>query len=145
MSKQDFVGTWRLISWEAHSSDGKVTYPFGEDADGFIMYALDEHMSVVIFRAEREPFGTSDVLAGSEKQLAAAARSYISYAGRFEVQGERVRHFVEASLFPDWVGSTQARLYEFEGDRLMLSTDLMPLGGEQMRAVLTWERVLRHA
>jgi hypothetical protein len=141
VNEQDFVGTWRLVSWEARTSDGNVTHPFGEDACGFIMYSPDGYVSVVIFRADRELFGTPDILAGREEQLAAAARSYISYAGRFEVLGGRVCHFVEASLFPDWVGGTQERLYEFDGDRLTLSTDPMLLGGEQVRAMLVWERV----
>jgi hypothetical protein len=52
---------------------------------------------------------------------------------------------VEASLFPDWVGTTQERLYDFDGDRLTLSTDPIPLGGRQLRAVLIWERVRRRA
>ncbi len=141
MTIPDFVGTWRLVSMEAHSFDGKVTYPLGEDARGFIMYSIDGYMSVVVFRADRAHLGTPDLLAGSEEQLAAAARSYISYAGRYEVQGERVRHSVEASLFPDWEGSTQERLYEFEGQRLTLRTESMPLGGKQLTAVLVWERV----
>lgn len=145
MTEQDFVGTWCLVSMEARSSDGEVTYPLGEDAGGFIMYSPDGYMSVVLFSAGRERLGTSDIQAGNEAQLADAARTYISYAGRYEVRGERVLHSVEASLFPDWVGSTQERLHKFEGQRLTLSTDPMPLGGKQVRAVLVWERVTKGA
>jgi len=85
MSEQDFVGTWRLVLMEARSSDGNVTYPWGEDAGGLIMYSPEGYMSVVLFSAGREHFGTSDILAGSEKHLAVAARTYLSYAGRYEV------------------------------------------------------------
>ena len=100
MHERDFVGTWRLVSMEGRSSDDTVTYPLGADARGFLIYTADGYMSVVISRAERTRFGTSDILAGSQEHLAEAAESYISYAGRFQVQGEWVRHSVEVSLFP---------------------------------------------
>lgn len=145
MNERDFVGTWRLISWESQSADGTVTYPYGEDARGFIVYSPDGYVSVVIFKAVREDFGTSDPLVGTEEQLAAAARSYISYVGRYEVHGDQVHHVVAASLFPDWVGTTQKRFYEFEGDRLTLSTGPISLGGEEARAVLTWELATKPA
>lgn len=141
MPEKDFVGTWRLISMEARSSTGAVNYPLGQDGGGLIMYAADGYMSVVLYRADRERFGTPDIMAGTEAQLANAARSYVSYAGRYEVHGDRVHHHVEASLFPDWVGTTQERIYSFEGARLTLSTDPIPLGGAELRVLLIWERV----
>jgi hypothetical protein len=142
MREDDFVGTWRLVSMEGRSSDGTVAYPLGEDARGFIMYTPDRYMSVVISQAERTRLGTSDLLAGSQEQMAEAARSYISYAGRYEVHGEWIRHLVEASLFPDWTGTTQSRRYSFKGHRLTLSTDPILWGGQQRTAVLAWERIL---
>jgi Lipocalin-like domain len=142
MTEEDFVGTWRLVSMKARSSDGNVTYPLGESAGGLIMYSRDGFMSVVLFSADRARFGTPDILAGSEKQLAAAARSYISYAGRYRIQGDRVIHLVQSSLFPDWLGSTQERRYEFKGRRLTLSTDPMLLKGRQSTVELVWERGL---
>ena len=141
MSEKDFVGTWRLASMEARTSNGQVNYPLGQDAGGFIMYAADGYMSAVLYKANREKFGTRDIMAGTEAQLANAARTYVSYVARYEVKGDRVHHHVDASFFPDWVGTTQERIYKFEGDRLTLSTDPIPLGGVQMTVVLIWERV----
>ena len=141
VQERDFIGTWRLVSMEARSSTGAVSHPLGEDGGGLLFYSGDGYMSGVLYRADRERFGTQDIMAGTEAQLAAAARSYVSYAGRYEVRGDRVHHHVEASLFPDWVGSTQERIYAFEGSRLTLSTDPIPLGGAELRVVLIWERV----
>jgi len=126
---------------EARTSTGQVNYPLGQDAGGFIMYSADGYMSAVLYKATRERFGTRDIMAGTEAQLASASRTYVSYVGRYEVRGGRVHHAVEASLFPDWVGSAQERIFEFEGNRLTLSTDPIPLGGVQMTVVLIWERV----
>ena len=141
MSENLFLGTWRLISMEARSSTGEVQYPLGKDGGGLIMYTADGYMSVVLYRANRERFGTRDIMAGTEPQLANAARTYVSYAGPYAVHGDRVHHDLEASFFPDWVGTTQQRIFSFEGSRLTLSTDLISLGGAELRVVLIWERV----
>ena len=141
MQEADFVGTWRLISMEGRLSDGTVTYPLGADTRGYIMYAPDGYVSVVISGNTRPSLGTSDLLAGSDEQLAAAARTFISYAGRYSVDGELVRHAVDISLFPDWAGGIQERHYRFEGNRLTLSTDPILWGGKERTAVLVWERV----
>ncbi len=140
MPAQDLVGTWRLVSMEARSSTGAVSYPLGKDGGGLLFYSADGYMSAILYRANRPRFGTQDIMAGTEAQLADAARTYVSYAGPYEVHGDRIHHRVRASLFPDWVGTTQERICSFEGARLVLSTDPIPLGGAELRVVLIWER-----
>ncbi|MDQ3855389.1 MAG: lipocalin-like domain-containing protein [Chloroflexota bacterium] len=124
--------------------EGEVTYPLGPDAFGYIMYSADGHVSVNISTANRPSFRSGDLLSGSVQEQAAAAQTYVSYCGTYEVSQGKVVHRVEASLFPNWAGSEQERYYAFEGDRLTLSTGPMLLGGRQRRAFLTWERVSSH-
>jgi Lipocalin-like domain len=50
-------------------------------------------------------------------------------------------HYVELSLFPNWVGTTQERFLDLEGSTLTLSTDPVLYAGQQRRAYLVWERV----
>ena len=50
-------------------------------------------------------------------------------------------HYVELSLFPNWIGLSQERLVELAGNRLRLSTRPMLLDGKQQTAQLVWERV----
>ncbi|HKZ81830.1 MAG TPA: lipocalin-like domain-containing protein [Pyrinomonadaceae bacterium] len=64
-----------------------------------------------------------------------------SYCGRYEFQGDRVMHYVELSLFPNWIGLSQERLLNLAGNRLRLSTRPMLLDGKQQTAQLVWERV----
>jgi hypothetical protein len=45
MDAQRFVGTWRLVSLEARSDDGRVDYPLGRDALGVITYDAQGHMA----------------------------------------------------------------------------------------------------
>jgi hypothetical protein len=142
MTSNPLVGTWRLISWETRSVDGQtVSYPFGREAVGYIMYNEDGYMSVDITRPNRESFAAGDLLSGSTEEKAHAASTYVSYCGRYELQGETVIHHVELSLFPNWVSVDQERLVELRGNRLTLSTRPNFLGGKLQTAHLIWERV----
>ncbi len=140
MVQNRFVGTWRLVSWENRSTDA-ITYPFGQDAVGYIMYNEDGYMFVAIMTTNRPPFVSGDILGGSLKEKAAAAETLISYCGTYEIQRDRVIHHIEVSSFPNWVGVDQERIFEFKENRLVLSTLPLLVGGKQQTAHLVWERV----
>ena len=98
-------------------------------------------MSVAISRPNRQKFTVGDLLGGSPEEKAQAVGTYVSYCGRYELNGDTVTHHVSLSLFPNWVGVEQERLVELRGNRLMLSTRPILLGGMQQTAHLIWERV----
>lgn len=141
MLSNPLIGTWRLLSCENRGSDSEVSYPFGQDARGYIMYQQDGYMSVAIMRAHRASFSTGDLFRGSPAEKVTAAESYFSDCGRYDFQGDKVIHHIELSLFPNWVGSDQERFVELTGDRLVLSTRPMVLEGKQQTAHLVWTRV----
>ncbi len=85
-------------------------------------------------------FAAGNPLGGTVAEQATAAAGYISYAGPYEVREDIVVHRVEVSLFPNWIGSTQERYYEFTGEHLSLSTAPLLLDGREQRAFLVWER-----
>src|ERR671912_2966780 len=141
MTSNPLIGTWRLISWENRGADGQISYPLGKDAMGYIMYTQDGYMFVAIMGSDRGRFDTGDLLGGSTEEKAQAAGTYVSYCGRYEFRGDIVVHRVELSLFPNWIGVEQERLVEVTGDRLILSTRPLLLGGAQRTAHLIWEAV----
>jgi len=136
-----FVGTWRLVSFELRSKDGQVRYPFGEDAVGYVMYSHDGYVSFTVMSANRPQFASADIAHGSSAEKAAAVDTYFSYCARYEVRGDRVIHHLEVSLFPNWVGGDQERIFEFEGNRLILRTPPLLWGGVEQTGIVTWERV----
>ena len=143
MTKPDnrLVGTWRLTSWENQDSAGKITFPVGRDARGYIIYTADGYVSVQIMTAQRQRFAADDLLQGSTDEKARAAETFIAYCGRYELASDTVIHHVELSLFPNWVGTRQVRRLELAGDRLTLSAGPMMLAGRQQIARLIWERM----
>jgi len=141
MASNPLVGTWKLLSWENRSAEGEISYPFGEDAVGYLTHNPDGYMFVAMMRPERMEFTGGDLLRASAQEKAHAAETYMTYCGRYDFHGDSVVHHVELSLFPNWVGVEQARLVEVTGNRFTLSTRPMLLGGIQQSGHLIWERV----
>ncbi len=143
MAEHSFVGTWRLVAFESRTEDGRVRLPYGKAARGYLTYTAEGTMCVAIMDASRPRFAdASDFVDGTPDEQIAAGKGYISYAGSYEVRDESVIvHHVEVSLFPNWVGSDQERLFAFEGHRLTLSTPPILIKGKQRTSHLIWERV----
>jgi hypothetical protein len=142
MENEQFVGTWKLISFDIQHQDGQRTYPLGKDATGIIMYDADRHMSVQLMRPGRPQFASGDEVRGTPAEIKAAFEGFISYYGNYEVnQKERtVTHHIKGCLFPNWVGKAQKRFFEFSGNRLILSTPPTLWDGQQVTGFLIWER-----
>ena len=140
MSEQSLVGTWRLVSYQAQDEDGNVSYPFGQDAVGFIIYTPDGYVAAQLGKANRSGAIEGRWADASADAIAAAARDYYAYCGTYHVGREEVVHKVAVSLIPNWIGSDQVRRFSFQGDRLTLATPPLPIDGRQQVATLVWER-----
>jgi len=135
------VGTWRLESFESRSTDG-TAHPMGERPDGLLIYTSTGWMAVHISHAERTPFASPDpLLASPAAQAHAFATSFITYCGRYEVSGGKVRHHVEVSVHPNWTGVTFEREFTMDGDTLVLRTPPHEIGGRTISSELRWRRV----
>ena len=142
MTQDSFIGIWRLISLELRSMDEQVSHPFGKNPIGYIIYTEDGYMYVSFMSANRPKFASSNsIRGGTTEEKVAAADTYLSYCGKYEVQDNRVIHHIEVSFFPNWSGVDQVRFFKFDGNRLSLSTPPLLLAGKQQTAHLIWERV----
>jgi hypothetical protein len=100
----DLIGCWTLRSCRSVRENGEVSYPFGQNATGLLLYTPDNHMAVQIAAADRGSIGADNPpspAAGAE-QRANAFSTYLAYFGTYEVERDRVIHDVQTSLFPDW-------------------------------------------
>lgn len=140
--RKKFAGTWRLVCYEITSPNGKTGYPLGRDAIGILSY--DEHgsMSGQLMSRHRPRYASGDMRKGTPVEIASAVRGYLSYFGTYRIDPveETITHFVEGSLFPNWIGTEQKRHYHFTRTGLILSAPFL-LDGQPRNASLTWERV----
>jgi hypothetical protein len=140
MSKQKFVGSWKLLSLKLVGEDKSEFYPYGENAKGRIMYSDSGYMSVVLMPADRVHFLSEDILKGTDEEKTAAADSYLSYTGKYSIANGKVIHEIDASFFPNWTGVEQARFYEFAGNTLTLMTPAFQVAGVECIGYLIWEK-----
>ena len=141
--REQLIGTWRLISYETVGIDGSAVHPMGRDAVGFIMYLADGYMSANLMMPGRALFTGGGAGTATQAELCAASAGYFGYAGQYEVDEAEhaVRHHIEVALVPNLVGSTQFRRVAFEGARLILEGETVPMAGRVAAPVITWERV----
>ncbi len=137
------IGAWKLISFEIQKADGEVLCPFGENAQGSIIYTETGRVSAQVMRLGRPLFASGDMMQGTTEEIEANYKGFISYYGPYEFDSENgfVVHHVEGSLFPNWEGQTQKRFYELSGNRLKLTTPPTLYGGGDFVGVLLWERI----
>ena len=138
MTEADLIGTWRLLDFTITYADGRPPLsPLGEGAQGLIVYAADGHLSAVLSRA-----GRASGSAGLEQgRVSVTSGEYVSYAGRWRLDGTTVHHTVQLSLVPEVVGQTLSRQAALSDDgQLTLSYELTPRSGVTRRYRLTWRR-----
>jgi len=140
IAAEDLLGTWSLVTWDIQYSDQRpVTYPYGADAQGMLIYAPDQHLSVVICSAGRPRLTTESVRKAPVEQKVGAFETYFSYAGRWELRDDAIVHRLSYALNPNFIGTDQVRQLLLEGDRLTLSTTDEVKGVSRLHR-LVWKR-----
>lgn len=134
------LGTWRLVSWESHASDGTVTRPFGDNVIGYLAYTADGYVFVQMMRPGRGNFTGDEVLGGTVQEISQSL-GFAAYGGTYEIRDSIVVHHVELSPFPNWPDGELPRRVDWNGDRLVLTTLPTLADGGAREGRLTWERV----
>ncbi len=140
---KEFIGTWRLLSFEVRLSEGGIIYPFGENVKGLLIYTSGGYMSGKLMPTNRTNFISPDPQKGTNFEIKEAFENFVGYYGRFKVDiaKKTVIHHVEGSFFPNWEGDVQKRFFEFNNDLLTLSSPPQPYGDENAKAVLVWKKI----
>ncbi|AFZ28182.1 hypothetical protein Cylst_6220 [Cylindrospermum stagnale PCC 7417] len=134
------LGTWRLVSWENKDEQGNVTYPYGKDALGYLVYNADGYMCATLSKKNRPNFPGGDILAGTLEEQAMAVQTYIAYCGKYKVEPGKVTHLVDVSLFPNYIGTKQERFFKFTNGKLVLTHAPELMDGKLQTPSIIWEK-----
>ena len=136
------AGAWKLVTFEFRKEDGSVIYPYGEKAQGSIIYTEAGRYSAQLMRIDRPRFESGDQMEGTADEIEANYKGSVSYFGTYDFDPENriIIHHVEASIFPNMEGTDQKRFFELSGNRLQLTTPPFKLAGERAVGILLWER-----
>lgn len=142
-SEASLLGTWRLAAYEARDSEGGVQYPLGKNVSGLLVYDRGGNMAAHVMRNDLAPFAGKDPARATDSEIRAAFDGYGSYFGSYTVDqaNQTVTHHVCGAWYPNWIGHDQVRHFEFDGNRLLLTTPPILWDGKSLAHVLTWERV----
>jgi Lipocalin-like domain len=141
--RDSLIGTWRLVSYEAHDAQGKISHPLGKNLLGLLCYTKDGFMSMQAMREDRPGYSSSDLPTSLMDEMAAAAGRYVAYAGRFSVDeaAATVTHHVQVSLSPTLVGTDQIRTVALGAGHLHLKGRLVKTNGKLQAPLTAWKKV----
>lgn len=140
MNRKSLVGIWKLTALHLLRADQVVPF-WGDAPPGRLIYTADGHMAAELMATDRRPWASPDVLASTMEERADAMTGYISYAGRWELDGAVVKHHIEVCVVPNWSGTTQTRRVELDGERLTLSTEPVLFDGVVQVVAAHWRRI----
>jgi hypothetical protein len=76
MGKEEFVGTWKLVSAEYRLTDGEILKLYDT---GILMYDAQGKMSVQLMQHNRTAFAKSDRLGGTPEEIRTAFQGSVDH------------------------------------------------------------------
>jgi hypothetical protein len=132
------VGAWKLESFVIDSSTESEKPRFGLNPVGYLIYTASGRMSATLMAAHRERLDSPKGATSTPDELTQSLGNFLSYAGRYEIRGNRVFHHIEVSVFTNLVGTTLEREFTLNGDTLTIRTLPPEIWGTSNR--LVWRR-----
>jgi lipocalin-like protein len=141
-AQDNLVGTWKLISASSTTENGVIKKDvYGRNPTGMLSCTTDGRMMTIIAMGDRKPLSVADRIAAPIEERAEAFSTFIAYAGRYALVGDRETLHIDVSSLQNWVGTDQVRYVSLHGNQLILRTPPMPRGGVLQTFELVWERL----
>ena len=138
-SAAELVGTWKLVGASSTTSAGeRIEAPYGVGPVGFLTYTAEGRISSVISYGGRKPLSMGG---GKIEEQAEAFKTFLAYAGRYTLSGDKIMHHIEVSSVQNYVDRDLVRTIKFEEDRITLTTPPTPVNGKIQTLELVWQRV----
>jgi len=131
------VGTWKLVSASSTTSAGDRSEPYGPNPVGFLTYTGDGRVTALISYSGRKPLSVG----AQPVEQAEAFKTFLAYAGKFTLSGDKVIHRIEVSSIQNYVDRDLIRTVKFQGDQITLVTPPSPVNGKVQIIELIWQRL----
>jgi hypothetical protein len=122
--KDQVVGTWTYVSVDTVRPDGTRVPMFGPNPQGRAMFDASGHYALITSRAGLPKFTSGNRSEGTPDENKAIVQGLIAHFGSYTVNdADRTITFrIDASSFPNWNGTVQARPFTITGDELRWTT-----------------------
>jgi hypothetical protein len=141
-SNERLVGTWKLVSASSATASGeRGEPPYGINPVGFLTYSEDGRVTALISYGGRKPLSIGGKPPALIEEQSEAFKTFLAYAGRYNLNGDKVIHFIEISSIQNYVNKELVRSVTFQGDRIVLVTPPTMVNGKVQTMELVWERL----
>ena len=141
-SNERLVGTWKLVSASSATASGeRGEPPYGINPLGFLTYSEDGRVTALISYGGRKPLSIGAKPPALIEEQSEAFKTFLAYAGRYNLNGDKVIHFIEISSIQNYVNKELVRSVTFQGDRIVLVTPPTMVNGKVQTMELVWERL----
>lgn len=138
---KQILGSWRMTSWTYETLEtGEVKDALGPNPRGYINYAPDGRMMVLVLRADR---AAPAALVPTSEEKIALYDTMFAYAGTYTVQADCVIHTLDMSWNSTWEGTQQVRFVSTDGQVLTYRSAPAknPLDGKDCIHTVRFEKV----
>jgi len=145
VSREDITGTWLLVTRGHHNPQDEqiLRDRYGDDPVGMLIISADGWMNAALCSGSRPrlPENPTWHTDAPDADRLVAFDTYLSYGGRWSLEGDVFTTKVEFALNPGWVGGTQVRTVELvESGELKLSLSRKWPNGQIVHSWVQWRR-----
>ena len=140
---KDIVGTWILVDRGSDDPADAILsrQRYGDAQRGLLIIAADGWMNAALCHGDRPPMTGNPAwhTDAPETERLEAFDTYISYGGRWSLNGDIFTTQVDFSLNPGWVGGEQVRRVELspEGQMKLHLSRIWP-DGRMVNGWVSW-------
>ena len=137
-TNDQLVGTWKLVSAASTTKTGERSEtPYGPNPAGFLTYTADGRVTALISYGGRKSLSVG----AQQEEQAEAFKTFLAYAGRYALIGEKITHYIEISSIQNYVSKELVRSIKFQGDQITLVTPPTQVNGKIQTLELIWQRL----
>ena len=141
--KEQFIGTWALVSVDNIYPDSSRVHPYGENPKGMLIFDERLNYAIQIYKAVRPKIVSGDKNICTPEESKALIQGSNAHFGKYKV--DEVKHTItfkiEHASFPNWEGAEQERTYIYTGNELKYVVTNTTQGGKTVVAEVVWRRL----
>jgi hypothetical protein len=141
--KEQFIGTWALVSVDNIYPDSSRIHPYGENPKGMLIFDERSNYAIQIYKAVRPKIVSGDKNVCTPEESKALIQGSNAHFGKYEVDEAKhtITFKIEHASFPNWEGADQERTYIYTGNEIKYVVTNATQGGKAVVAEVVWRRL----
>jgi lipocalin-like protein len=131
---KNLIGAWSIVAITYQQGD-KTTEPYGPSVKGTQVFGADGRFAVVVTRGDLPKVASNNRETATAEESQKIVHGSIAYFGSYTTNAadNSVTVNIEGATFPNWVGTSQKRIYVITGDEMVLNNPTASGGGPARR------------